>query len=113
MNAHAMNLTATDLASALMGKPRAVQSVFVSAKVYNGSPLGPKFIVLVTPDGSERGEYYEVWQRGLDALRGGMTPAELELEPYQPEADEGDGSAWDREASRGDREYQQRMEGVR
>lgn len=81
-------LTARDLASALMGKPRAAQSVHISATVFSGSPLGPRYVVLVVPEGSDTGELYEVYQRGLDALRDGMSPEELELEPYEPEADD-------------------------
>lgn len=80
--------TARDLASALMSRPRVSQTVTKSATVFNGSPLGPKYIVLVTPEGSTTGELYEVYQRGFDALRDGMSPAELELAPYQPEEDD-------------------------
>lgn len=111
MNAH--DTTARDIASALMCKPRSAQSVHICSTIFNGSPLGPKYIVLVVPEGCKRGEYYEVWQRGLDALRGGMTPDDLELEPYDDPDGEDDGSAWDREASTADRLYQERMEGIR
>lgn len=82
----AREVTARDLAN--LGKARAAQSVSVSASIHNGSSiLGPRYIVLVQPEGAE-GEYYEVYRSTLQALQNGMTPAELELEPYTNPDDE-------------------------
>lgn len=78
MNAHSR--TATDIAAAILGKPRNAQTVRVVTTTYGD--MGPRFIVLVTPAGAERGEYYTVMnRRTLDLLREGrFSPEELELE---------------------------------
>lgn len=82
MNAHAR--TATNLASAILGKRRVAQDVFVFCKTYGG-PLGPRYLVLVTPHGAERGERYEVRQPMLDLLESGRSPESLDLDVYEPE----------------------------
>ena len=69
MNARARQL----FVDGLLGKNR--QSVHVCRTIHSDSPLGPRYQVLVD------GEYYEVGRRTLAALRDGLTPAELELEP--------------------------------
>lgn len=81
MNAHARQL----FVDGLLGKVR--QSVHICRTIHGASPLGPRYQVLVD------GEYYEVGRRTLAALRDGLTPAELELEPcdQQPETDPFDG----------------------
>lgn len=53
---------------------------------HNGSPLGPRYLVLID------GEQYEIGRRTLLALEGGTTVEELELEPYE---DEEDDDPWD------------------
>jgi hypothetical protein len=85
MNAHLR--TATDLAAALLGKPRIDQEVRVVTSTYFGGDE-PRRVVLVTPAGSDRGEYFTVMnRRTLDLLREGrFSPADLDLEL----ADEGD-----------------------
>ncbi|RJT41987.1 hypothetical protein D3227_04725 [Mesorhizobium waimense] len=72
--------TGADLAAALGMKPRAKQEVHVLTKRYGGG-MGERITVLVD------GEYYDVRQRTLDALNMGQTPADLELEPADPEDD--------------------------
>jgi len=79
MNAY--STTAHDMANALLGNARSAQSVHVSSTVYSGSPLGPRHVVLVIPEGSKRGNYYECGDRSLALLRSGMSPEDLELEP--------------------------------
>jgi hypothetical protein len=79
---------------AMLGKPRAKQSVHRLTSAYGGfdifgAPRPSRHVVLVTPDGAERGEYYEVSDREKRRLEDGVTPDELELEPHIPdEADE-------------------------
>jgi hypothetical protein len=106
MNIH--RTTAFGIAAALMGKPRAAQSVHISATVFNGSPLGPRYVILVVPEGAEKGTYYECGPAMLTALKNGCTPEEMSLEPfdYVDDADEDDGSDWDRAASAADAAYQ-------
>lgn len=83
MNIHTR--TALDIASAISGKRRVEQDVRVVTSTYFGGDE-PRRIVLVTPVGSERGEYYEIYrERTLEALRSGMSPDELDLEPYEAE----------------------------
>lgn len=89
MNAYSR--TATDLAAALMGKRRVAQTVHVSTKTYRDGRMA-RALVLVVPEGSETGEYYEVFsERTIDALKAGTSPTDLCLEPYEPE-DEDDAS---------------------
>lgn len=100
-------LAVTAIAHTIMGKPKAKQRVSIETKIYNGSPLGPKYIVHVTPAGAYRGETYEVYRIGLQALQNGMSPEEMELEPYVPDDEDEDYAA-----SRADRLVQARAEGV-
>lgn len=76
MNAH--SITYADIGAALIGRRRTAQTVHVVKTTHGG--FEPRILVLVIPDGQERGEYFEVRQRTLEALRAGETPAELELE---------------------------------
>jgi len=69
--------TARDLASALLGKPRARQSVHVLTKAFGGG-LGTRYTVLVVAHGQETGEYFRVNERTLEALKQGASPAYLE-----------------------------------
>lgn len=57
-------------------------TVFIVKTIYNGSQLGPRYEVLVD------GEYYEVGRRTLQALQDGMTPEDLDLEPFEEEEEE-------------------------
>lgn len=89
MNAH--DTTARDLADALLGSPRARQTVRCVSSTFGGYSIfggvrPPRHVVLVTPEGGE-GEYYEVSDQTLDLLRAGRSPEWLELEPYEPEAE--------------------------
>lgn len=80
MNAHTLFLRGM----AMLGKPRAKQSVHIVSRRYSrGHPT--RYIVLVTPDGAERGEYFEVFEAGLQCLQDGMTPEQLDLEPHVPD----------------------------
>lgn len=84
MNAHSFFLRGM----AMLGKPRAKQSVHIVSKRFNRG-RSTRYIVLVTPDGAERGSCYEVFAAGLQCLEDGMTPEQLDLEPHVPdEADE-------------------------
>lgn len=104
----ALTLTAHGLS--LLGKPRARQTVHRVVSVYGGG-LPARHIVLVVPDGAETGEYYEVSDRTLAALHDGASPEYLELEPCDDGyPDDYAGTAWDRDASAGDRDYQIRKE---
>lgn len=96
---NAFSTTARDTAAALLGKPRARQTVHILTKRYGGA-LGPRYTVLVT------GEYYDVGQRMLEALEQGATPANLELEPSDPEDAATEYPADDRACSAADRAYQ-------
>ncbi len=69
--------TATDMANALMGRPR--QTVHVCSSSFGRGTT--RHIVLVD------GETYEVGKRALQALQDGWTPAELDLEPYDEDED--------------------------
>lgn len=84
---NAINITARDLADALLGRPLARQTVHVCSTEYgHRSAFGirTRYIVLVTPHGSEQGEYYEVsTKRALDDLRF-YTPDEMGLDPLDP-----------------------------
>lgn len=79
---NAFDTTTRDLARALLGRPRAQQTVREVSRIHSGSPFGARIVVLVD------GEYYEVGQRIFDELRSGVTPAELELETYEPEEED-------------------------
>lgn len=69
--------TATDLANALMGRPR--QDVRVCSSTYGRGTT--RHIVSVN------GELYDVAAFTLRALQNGFSPAELELEPYDEDED--------------------------
>lgn len=86
MNAYSR--TAHDLASALLGQKRSEQTVHVCSTIFSGSPLGPRHVVLVIPEGHKRGTEYECGDRALALLRSGMTPEDLELEPFEEDEDE-------------------------
>lgn len=80
--------TALDLAAALTGKPRVAQTVHVSSRTFRGGRMA-EALVLVVPEGEKTGTYYEVFSdRTIDALKAGTSPEELELEPYEPEAED-------------------------
>lgn len=71
MNQH---LTATGIASALLGKRRVEQEVRIVTKTYGGE-MGPRYVVLCA------GEYYECGRVALNMLlEGRATPEDLELE---------------------------------
>lgn len=76
-----MHQTATDIASAIRGRPR--QDVFVCSATTRFGAYGPMYVVLVG------GEYYQVGKYTLDALRDGWAPEELELEPYEGDEENG------------------------
>jgi hypothetical protein len=90
MNAHSFFLRGM----AMLGKPRAKQSVHRLTSRYGGYDIfgearPSRHVVMVTPDGAERGEYYEVSDRQKRRLEDGVTPEELELDLHVPdEADE-------------------------
>lgn len=88
---------------ALIGKARARQTVHILTKRYGGA-LGPRYTVLVA------GEYYDVGQRMLEALEQGATPANLDLEPSEPEDEATEYPADDRTCSAADRAYQSKLE---
>ena len=73
---NALDQTAFGIASALTGRKRADQHVHVCRSHFR-APFPTRHIVLVD------GEYYEVFGIGLAALQSGMTPEELELDPYE------------------------------
>ncbi|MER9628357.1 hypothetical protein [Mesorhizobium sp. M0296] len=73
-------VTGTDIAAALGMKPRAKQSVTLVTKRHGGG-LPTRILVLVD------GEYFEVLERTFAELERGVTPADLELEPYDPADD--------------------------
>ncbi|MDX8492892.1 hypothetical protein RFN29_15040 [Mesorhizobium sp. VK22B] len=75
--------TGRDLAAALGMKTRARQEVHVLTKRHGGV-FSPRFVVLVD------GEYYEVGRAILDKLEMGQTPADLELDPHNPDDDYSD-----------------------
>lgn len=80
---------------AMLGKPRAKQSVHRVTSRYGGfdifgAPRPTRHVVLVTPDGEERGDYFEVSDREKRRLEDGATPQELELEPHDPSTDDED-----------------------
>ena len=79
MNAYSR--TAQALSFALLGRCRSTQDVHILTKRYGG-PIGPRYTVLVDH------EYYDCGQHILDALLMGMSPAELEIEPSNPDAEE-------------------------
>jgi len=81
---------------AMLGKPRAKQSVHrISSRRggYSifGGPAPVRHVVMVTPEGEERGTYYEVSPKTLEFLEDGTTPEQLDLEPFDAsERDEDD-----------------------
>lgn len=82
---NAFSTTTRDLARALLGRPRAQQTVHVSTQVFNGNGL-VRALVLVVPEGAEQGTRYEVFSpRVLEELKAGASPEWLELEPYEEE----------------------------
>ncbi len=60
----------------------ASQDVHICSREFTPGAFSPRFVVLVA------GEYYEVFKHGLAALQRGVTPQELELEPYEERNDE-------------------------
>lgn len=80
--------TAAGIAAAIMGTPRVEQEVHVCTAMFTGSVLGPWYVVSVKPKDGEA-ETYECGQRALDMLRNGVSPEELDLEPFieEPEDD--------------------------
>jgi hypothetical protein len=85
---NALSTTYADFAAAMIGRRRTAHTVHVVKTTHGG--FEPRILVLVVPDGQECGEYFEVRQRTLDALRAGETPAELELEPVDDYGDADD-----------------------
>lgn len=102
---NAFSTTARDTAAALLGKPRARQTVHILTKRYGGV-LGPRYTVLVA------GEYYDVGQRMLEALEQGATPANLDLEPSEPEDETPEYPADDRACNAADRAIREAKEAV-
>jgi len=60
------------------------QHIHVSSKSYR-LPHAPSYVVLVMPEGAERGEYYRVGAYALNRLEEGDTPDDLGLEPINAE----------------------------
>jgi hypothetical protein len=56
------------------------QAVHVARSTYRGSPLGPRHVVLVIPEGVDEFRWYECSDRSLSLLRTGMTPEDLDLD---------------------------------
>lgn len=80
MTSPAYSLTGRGMASALLCRPRARQTVHIACKVFSGGRM--VFPVRVFVDG----EHYAVYSKGvLEALQGGATPAWLELETWPEE----------------------------
>lgn len=73
-------VTGADIAAALGMKTRTKQKVTLVSKRHGGS-LPTRIVALVD------GEYYEVLERTFEELNRGVTPADLELEPYNPADD--------------------------
>lgn len=86
LNAHSR--TPHDIASETSHRVRSEQAVHVCSSVFSGSPLGPRHVVLVIPAYRNRGTEYECRDRDLALLRSGMTPEDLELEPFEDDEDE-------------------------
>ena len=90
-----------------LGKPRARQTVHVSARVFRAGSLVFPVRVLVVPDGAKTGEYYAVYSQGaLDALECGATPEYLCLEPFDLADEAPEYPADDRASSAADLAYQ-------
>ena len=90
---NARNQTALDLANAILGRPRAKQTVHRVTSTYGGrdiwgEPAEPRHVIYVVPDGATEGQHYECSTRAWDMLKGGSTPEYLGLEPYEPEDEE-------------------------
>ena len=85
MTAH-FSKTAQGMATTLsnIGRQRPHQEVRVLCIACSGSVLGPRYDVFVA------GDYYRVRGITLQQLRMGVTPAELDLEPIDPDEDEAD-----------------------
>lgn len=78
-----MNATVYGISAAILGTPRAAQTVHdVWASFAAGRD--PRFVVLVVPHGDQVGAYFEVSKRGRDRLIAGMTPDELGLDELDP-----------------------------
>lgn len=71
--------TGQALAAALLGRQRAVQDVRILTSAYSGSVLGARHLVAVGD------QYYSVRDLTLQQLRLGVTPAELDLDPVNPD----------------------------
>lgn len=82
----AFTRTAQGMATTLsnIGRQRPEQEVRIICTACSGSVLGPRYDVCVG------GEYYRVREITLQQLRLGVTPAELELEPIDPDAEDFD-----------------------
>jgi len=77
MNAELRHSMVSTLAN--VGRQLPHQDVRVLCTACSGSVLGPRYDVFVA------GDYYRVREITLQQLRMGVTPAELELEPIDPE----------------------------
>lgn len=88
---NALNITASDLATALACRPLARQTVARASTIFGNGRT--RYIVLVIPEGAEQGEYYEVFtERALDDLRF-YTPEEMGLDPLDPAEVDGEEAA--------------------
>jgi len=88
---NAINITARDLATALVCRPLARQTVSRVSTIFGHGRT--RYIVLVTPHGAEQGEYYEVFTKhALDDLRF-YTPEEMGLDPLDPAEVDGEEAA--------------------
>lgn len=78
---NAFQRTTQSMASTLsrVGRQLPHQDVRVICTACSGSVLGPRYDVFVA------GDYYRVREITLQQLRQGITPAELELEPINPD----------------------------
>lgn len=78
--------TAQGMATTLarVGRQLPHQDVRVLCTACSGSVLGPRYDVFVA------GDYYRVREITLQQLRMGVSPAELELEPIDPDHEDFD-----------------------
>lgn len=98
----------------LLGKPRALQWVHVSERVFRGGECVRIIVTVIPgmsePDGKAMGTRYIVRSAAaLEALRNGETPEELELEPYDG-PDESPDEYADPAEDRADEMHQRMME---
>lgn len=107
MTSPAYSLTGRGMASALLCRPRAKQTVHIACKVFSGGKL--VFPVRVLVDGA----YFAVYSKGaLEALKGGSTPAYLELEPWEDGDEREEYPEYERASSAADRRHQFNKEQV-